>query len=271
MRRSTPVGPTLRRGIVAVVLTLCCATSPAQTSSPTAKLPAGPGSLSGVWQSGSAWLGGNGKGTLGSLRIAEGDRVQRTIDGKRPEMLPWAAELLEKRIGMSQRGEPFVSTMVQCLPGMPVLMLGGPYHIQILETPGLVTILLEEQNHFRLIYLNGKHPEDPDPTFMGHSVGHWDGNTLVVDTIGFTDRTPIDRVGMPHTDALHLIERYRRVDKDTIELVMTIDDPKTFPKPWDAKVIYHAMPPGEQLSEYICENNRDYAGAASPASAGAAK
>lgn len=230
-------------------------TAVAQSNAPSA--PTGPGSLSGIWQAGRMWQGAPAN-TLGSLRTPEWDRVIKTSTGEIPPMLPWARELLEKRIKMSQEGEPEALTPTQCLPSIPAFLLGGPYPIQILETPGQVTMLLEEQNHYRVIYLDSKHPADPDPTFMGHSTGRWENGTLVVDTIGLIERTPIDRVGVPHSAALHLIERYRRVDKDSLEVIITIDDPKTFSKQWDAKVPYRAAPAGTRLTEYICENNRDF-------------
>jgi hypothetical protein len=247
-------------GIAAVAASLCFAPLFAQTPS-TAALPSGPGSLAGIWQSGGVWqtsiTNNIGREPLGSLRTPERDRVLKTIDGKWPPLQPWAAELLEKRIGLSQLGDPYLTNTSMCLPGVPVMMLGGPYPIQILETPGLVTILLEEQNHFRLVHMNGKHPEDPDPTFLGHSVGHWEGGALVVDTIGLTERTSIDRVGIPHSADLRLIERFRRTGKDTMELVISFDDPKTFTAMWQAKVNYRSAAPGVEMTEYICENNRD--------------
>jgi hypothetical protein len=225
-------------------------------------VPAGPGSLTGVWQSGGTTVQRDGDPArvqnLASGRTPERDRVLKTIDGGWPPLQPWASELLEKRIGMSQRGDPEGTGTALCLPGVPLLMLGGPYPIQIIESPGLVTILLEEHNHFRLVYLNGKHAEDPDPTFLGDSIGHWEGDTLVVDTVGLSGRAPIDRVGIPHSDELHLVERFRRTGPDTMELLLTIDDPKAFTRPWDARVRYRAPAAGVHMTEYICENNRDY-------------
>jgi hypothetical protein len=192
------------------------------------------------------------------MRTPPRDRVVHTIDGKWPPLLPGPAELLEKRVKMSENGEPYQNTLMQCLPGgVPEMVFGAPYPAQIIETPGQVTILYEMYNHFRVIHLNSTHPADPDPTYMGHSIGHWEGNTLVVDTIGLTDRTTIDEVGIPHSEDLHVTERYRRTDANTIEIVVTIDDPKTFSKPWDAKVIYRIAKPGADLIEFICENNRN--------------
>jgi hypothetical protein len=214
-------------------------------------VPSGAGSLAGVWTL---------TGYKGSAGSPERERVLRTIDGKWPPLLPAAEALVEKRIVASQQGRPFANTLTQCLPGgVPLMTFGAPYPVQILETPGQVTMLFEEQNHFRLIFLNGQHPQDPDPTFMGHSIGRWEGNTLVVDTIGLTDRTTIDQVGMPHSEELHVIERFRRVDATTLEIIVTLDDPKTFSKPWDARALYKLAPAGTAVGEYICENNRNSA------------
>lgn len=241
----------LLRGIAAAfVLLHCCyalAAAPA--------IPTGPGSLSGLWMK----AGYKKDLTLASLRTPDRDKVQKTIDGEWPPFQPWANADVEQRIKLSQQGEPVPTTIVQCLPGMPWMLLGGGgYPIQMLETPGQITMLFEEQNHYRVIYLNAQHPHDPDLTYMGHSIGHWDGDTLVVDSIGFVDNTPLDWLGTPHSDALHLIERYRRTDKDTLELVLTIDDPKTFTKQWDTKQVFKLTPAGTRLTEYICENNRDH-------------
>ncbi len=224
-------------------------------TTPVAAPTAGPGSLAGIWLTGGPIA--NRNITLGSLRTPERDRVPRTAEGAWPPLQPWASDLLEKRIRLSQEGDPELLTLTQCLPGVPVMLLGGPYPIQILESPGQITMLLEEQNHFRIVYLNAVHPDDPDPTYLGHSIGRWENNTLIVDTIALTDRTPIDRVGTPHTEALHLIERYRRSGKDTLDVTITIDDPKTFTKPWDVTLVYRAAPAGIKMTEYICENNRD--------------
>ncbi len=209
----------------------------------------GPGSLTGIWL------------TTGykSSRVSARSRVVMTAEGKPPPLLPAAAALLEQRLADADRGYPYANTMASCLPGgMPLMMIAGaPYPIQILENPGQVSMLFEEQNHFRIISLNGKHPEDPDPTYMGHSVGHWEGDTLVVDTIALSERTTIDQVGMPHSEDLHLVERYRRLDRDTLEVLVTLTDPRTFSSPWQARAVYKSAPPGTVVGEYICENNRN--------------
>jgi hypothetical protein len=147
--------------------------------------------------------------------------------------------------------------MSKCLPaGVPQMMFGPRLPLQILETPGQVTILVEPLTNFRIIYLNEPHSEDPDPSFMGESVGHWEGDTLVVDTIAQLDRTTLDPIGMPHSDALHVVEKFRRTGKDSLELVVTIDDPKTFTRPWTAATTFKSEP-GLRVQQYFCENQRN--------------
>lgn len=231
------------------------APAPTGTAAPASAQPApplvlrGPGSLAGIWV------------TTGykTSRVSARSRVAVTSEGKPPPLLPAAAALLEKRLADADRGYPYPITLSSCLPGgMPMMMIAGaPYPIQILETPGQVTMIFEEQNHFRVIHLGGTHPDDPDPSFMGHSIGHWEGDALVVDTVGLTDRTTIDQVGTPHSDALHLLERFRRVDRGTLEVLMTLTDPKTFGAPWQTRAVFKTVPPGTGVSEYICENNRN--------------
>lgn len=189
-------------------------------------------------------------------------RVIKPVDAAWPPLQPWAAELLEQRIHRSERGDPYLSSLVKCLPSVPALMLGGTYPLQILETPGQITLLLEEQNHFRVVAVDGKHPEEPDPTYLGHSVGRWEGDTFVADTVGLVAETPLDRIGTPHSDALHLIERFRRTGLATLELRITIDDPKAYTRAWDARVIYRRQPASVQMMEYICDNNRELGDAA---------
>jgi hypothetical protein len=239
----------LGRRIAAAIICLSCTPVLAQSSAATATPTAGPGSLNGMWTT---------VGYKGSQRNSPLERVVKTVDGKLPPMQPWAAKLLDERIKMTtEKGVPFTNTLMECLPGgVPEMVFGSPYPAQIVESPGQVTMLYEMYNHYRVIYMNEQHPDDPEPSFMGHSTGHWEGDTLVVDTVGLTDRTTIDEIGIPHSENLHVIERYRRVNKDTLEIMVTIDDPKTFTRPWDTKVTYRAGTPGMKFIEFICENNR---------------
>ncbi len=248
MSPSRPVRYLLVSAIATAIACLTYAPVFAQSPAPTSTHPVGPGSLNGKW---------NTLGYKGSAQNRARDRVHRTIDGKWPPLLPAAAELLEQRLKAADEGKPFPTTLHECLPGgVPEMIFGSPYLMQFIESPGQVTILHEMFTLFRVIYMDRQHPAEPDPTYMGHSIGRWQGDTLIVDTVGLTDRTSIDEAGMPHSEALHVIERYRRVDNNTLEIIVTLDDPRTFSQPWDVKVTYKAAAPDTQYIEYVCENNR---------------
>lgn len=147
-----------------------------------------------------------------------------------------------------------------CLPfGLMRSVNVGGYPIQIMQNEQYTALLFEQNTWFNVIYMNQDHPKKLEPTWFGHSVGHWDGDTLVVDTIGFNGRTRLDTLGHPHSDQLHLIQRYTLTDPQHIAYEMTIDDPKTYTKPWKNARIFTRMKPGQELIEYSCEeNNRDY-------------
>ncbi len=133
-----------------------------------------------------------------------------------------------------------------------------PYPYKIFQSPTEVTILYEAVRGFREIFLDGRElPEDPNPTWMGYSIGHWDGDTLVVETSGFNDKSWLDSGGHPHSDALKVTERFHRLDFGHMDLQITIDDPKDYTKPWTVSYPITLMP-DTSLLEYICaENNRD--------------
>ena len=117
-----------------------------------------------------------------------------------------------------------------CMPLVPPQSWGVPYQFQIVQNPNFIAIFHEYPGTFRLIAMNGPHPVDPDPSWLGDSIGRWDGDTLVVDTVGFNDKTELQ--GYRHTDALHMIERFRRTDVDTIQYEVTIEDTNVFEKPY---------------------------------------
>jgi hypothetical protein len=127
---------------------------------------------------------------------------------------------------------------------------------------------LEEGNihSYRQIFVDGrKHPDDPDPTWYGHSIGHYEGNTLVVDTVGFNDKFWFDFRGHPHTEKLHTLERYTRKDLGTLLVETTITDPAYYTKPFTISFTAR-LRPGEELMEYICqENEQDAAHVKGPA------
>jgi hypothetical protein len=149
---------------------------------------------------------------------------------------------------------PEDSQTANCLPpGMPGIM-GQPYPMEFLLTPGQVTILIEAYNQIRHIYTDGrKLPEDPDPTFHGTSVGRWDGDTLVVDTVGFSPSTQIAN-GVPHGDKMRILERFRLADPDTMTIETTITDPDALTIPYTTSRTLRRHRDWT-LAEYICEEN----------------
>jgi hypothetical protein len=201
----------------------------------------------------------------GHIPSSRGPRAQATLayteEGKPPPLLPEIQALWEKRLVESEHGKPFAHMGTLCLPeGIPLMLFAaveGP--IQIFETPGQVTIVSQEFNEVWLIYLNEKHPDpkDIDPSWHGDSVGHWEGDTLVIDTIGLTDKTSIDYTGIPHSADLRVVTRLRRLDKDTLEVRATHYDPKTFSAPWTRKRLYKKGAHDQRLEEEVCDNQRN--------------
>jgi hypothetical protein len=140
----------------------------------------------------------------------------------------------------------------RCLPyGVPRIILARlPF--EIVQLPDRVLIIYEADHWARQVFMDGRqHPTDRNPTFMGHSTGKWDGDTLVIDTVGFNDQTWLDHTGLPHSDALHLVERMRRVSSDVLQVDITVDDPKTYAKPWTAQKMFNSHPDWEIL-ENVC-------------------
>lgn len=144
-------------------------------------------------------------------------------------------------------------------PGLPVIMW-EPYPIEILFTPGKVTIMIEAYSQWRQIFTDGRaHPESPDPAFMGHSIGHWDDDTLVVETVGISTETPLGRnYGARHSDEMRMVERIRLAEPDLLEIETTVHDPIALTEPWTTTRVY-ARHRDWTLTEYICqENNRNF-------------
>jgi hypothetical protein len=139
-------------------------------------------------------------------------------------------------------------------PGVPrIYLLNFP--VQIVQVPGQVLMLFEFDHFVRRIYTDGRpHDKDSGPLWMGDSIGKWEGDTLVTDTAGFNDKTTLDREGYPHSDAMHLVERIRRVDHDNLVDVLTVEDPKAYTKPWSATLNFR-LRPDWKIMEHICEDN----------------
>jgi hypothetical protein len=168
---------------------------------------------------------------------------------------PWAKALSQQRQDNNHKDDP----LARCLPpGVPRINTIGLF--KIVQTPQLVIMLYETTSNstFRQIFTDGRPlPKDPQPTWLGYSIGTWEGNVLRVDSIGFNDVSWIDTgIGHPQTEALHVIERFRRPDFGHLEIAMTIDDPKAYTKPWTGTMKVHLMPDTELL-ETTCENAVD--------------
>jgi hypothetical protein len=180
-----------------------------------------------------------------------------TFSAKEPPMQPWAEKkFLATKPGYGPRATPdSQDPILKCYPpGVPRILL-IPFPMRIIQIPGQVIMLFEYDHFIRHIFLNRRqHPKDLNPTWMGDSIGWWEGDTLVVDTVGFNDKTWLDQVGHPHSDALHVIERIRRVDSYTLRDDITIDDPKAYTRAWSGQRIFK-LKPGWHLMEYICEDN----------------
>jgi hypothetical protein len=250
----------LAGGVAAAVL---IGAGPVLAAQPPSELPGvpalDPGNISGLWfkvddpvVAATASARGQTGGSINPAIISD-------ASGNPVPLLPWAEELSKKRLQDAKDGNPFAHTKSRCLPaGLPKSMAPpNSLPLQILITPKQVTVLFEEFNDFRTIHMDQKtHPEDPDPSFFGHSIGHWEGDTLVVDSIAIKTVTTIDTVGIPHSDALHVVERIRRTGPNKLEDVMTIDDPKTFARPWTMRASFKSTP-GAVIGEYYCENDRN--------------
>ena len=175
-----------------------------------------------------------------------------------PKLLPAAQAKLDAYRKAQGSGENLQPQQANCLPpGMPGIMT-QPYPIEFMYSPGKVVILIEAYMQFRHIYTDGRtHPADPDDTFQGHSIGHWEGDTLVVDSAGFVPFSQISP-GVGHSDQMRIVERIRRVGPESIQVQQTIIDPKVLAEPWTTVHPYSLVK--DDLREYICEqNNHDSA------------
>jgi len=204
--------------------------------------------FNGVWTSGGAErLGDLGEGP---------PRFTSAPNLPRAEPLPyqpWAEAERQKYLARRGIDDPIGRCM---MPGVPRIT-GMPMPIQVVQGPKQLVILYEAYHAYRVIPFDARHPEDIEPTFMGDSVAQWDGDTLVVDVVGFNTQTWISGVGSIHTDKLHVVERYRFVDPQTVVLEATVEDPGALTKPWKQYFTLR-LAPGERIREYECiENNED--------------
>ncbi len=204
-------------------------------SGPAPRTPDGKPDFTGVWH---------------AVRDAD---PNAEISAEKPPALPWAAAIAKERTQGNGKDSPGV----RCLPNN-LQPMSATWVNKLVQTPVLLLIFSEGNTPpFRQIFLDRGHPADLDPTWLGHSTGKWEGDTLVVDTFGFNDKAWIVPGNFPHTEKLRMITRIRRPDLGHLELEITYEDPGTFTKPWKVRQVAE-LAPGEEIWEYICnENNQD--------------
>jgi hypothetical protein len=207
---------------------------------PVPKLPDGAVDLSGVWTDG---------GSTPIERLLKPGELESL-------MQPGPKQVFASR---TEGQDPYNN----CMPGGPLRITGG-FGWRLVQYPAAkathIFLLYEGNTHsYRQIFMDGrKHPEDPTPTWYGHSIGWWEGDTLVIDTIGLNDKFWLDSRGTPHTEQLHMIERWSRTDFTTLRREVTIDDPGTFTRPFTVTYTAKLSAPDSEILEYFCIENNQY-------------
>ena len=235
-------------GIAALTLAVPRVSAQEKTDFKIPRTADGKPDFNGVWTSGaSERLGDLGGGP---------PRFTSAPNLPRPEPLPyqpWAEAERQKYVERRGIDDPIGRCM---MPGVP-RTTGMPMPIQFVQAPKQFVILYEAYHAYRVIPFDAEHPKDVEPSFMGDSVARWDGDTLVVDVVGFNTETWISGVGSVHTDRLHVVERYRFIDSATVVLEATIEDPGALTRPWKQYFTLR-LAPGERIREYECiQNNED--------------
>ena len=221
---------------------------------PTPRLPDGRPDFSGHWFPNSAGQAVSGRFGVDPAAARQFDPA--VTPEAPPAFQPWALARIES---MTETELELSKSSVNCMPrGLPAIWLQNPYTTMIVHTPGLMVQLYEVLNNWRLIHLDGRPlPEHPEPFFHGNSTARWDGDTLVVESIGFDERTYILPNGWFHSDALRVIERYTRPSMNYLIVQITVDDPKVLEKPWTSAPRRWTLGDGE-MYEFYCTNNQTY-------------
>src|SRR5262245_55467624 len=220
---------------------------------PPPRLPDGHPDLSGHWLPNSAGQGVSGRYGVDPAAVRQFD--PNVTPEERPAFQPWA---LEKIKSMTPTELELSKSSVNCMPrGVPAIWLQNPYTTYIVHKPGLMAQLYEVLNNWRIIRLDGRPlPKQPEPFFHGNSTARWEGDTLVVDSIGFDERTYIQPNGWFHSEDLHVTERYTRPSVNYLIVEITVDDPKVLQKPWKSAPRRWTLGNGE-IYEFYCTNNKE--------------
>jgi len=217
--------------------------------------------LSGVWdRPGAAKESPTGAGFTQAAQARLGILPRQVFTDQEPPMTPWAAEKFKAaRAGkddLYEDGRDELDPSYNCFPpGTPrVFTIPRPFEIH--QLPKMVLILFESYNAIRRIHTDGQaHPAGYPVTWMGHSIGHYEGDAFVAETVSINDKTWLDALGHPHSDALRVEERFRRPDHNTLQIDFVFDDPKAYTRPWTGKKVYELMPPGFNVMEdFTCDD-----------------
>ena len=232
---------------------------PQTPAGPTPRLPDGKPDLTGMWSSPGP-VGDIEQG-MPTVPCDTPGAVQQPAGRGRGRGGAKAAPTCREAIPLSEQGMKVFKAQLSkndpeanCLPtGVPRM---APYPWRIVSDPTHIFFLFEGNIHsYRQIFMDGrKHPADPDPTWYGNSIGSWDGDTLVVDTVGYNDKFWFDFAGHPHSEQLHTVERYTRTNSQTLVIETTIDDPVMYTKPF--KITFTSRAQAGELTEYICQENQ---------------
>ncbi len=208
-------------------------------SAPAPRTPAGKPRLAGLWKPAPGYVGD----------------ITRGLQSGEVPFQPWAEALFKQRRATDSRDDPTANCIVG---GVPRSDLVG-YPFKILQVPGMVVILYEAVHAYRQIFTDGRElpKEARNPAWFGFSAGRWDGDVFVVETAGFKENVWLDNAGRPATGSLRVTERFRRKDFGHMDIEITIDDPKTYTKPWTVTQPL-AYQPDDELLEYICNENNKY-------------
>jgi hypothetical protein len=210
----------------------------ADLSAPAPKMHDGRTDISGVWKPSPPYIG----------------NIASDLKPGDAPFQPWAEELFKHRRATESKEDPTGN----CIPGGVPRSDAVPYPFKIVYGDKMVIVMYEAVHSYRQIFFDGRElPKDPNPTWQGYSIGHWEGNDFVAETSGFNDHGWLDNDGRPATDALKVTERFHRKDFGHMDILITIDDSKAYTKPWNVTLPVK-LQPDTDLLEYVCnENNKD--------------
>ena len=226
-------------------------------SGPTPRRPNGKPDFTGVWQR--AYVPDMSRDGRNQQGAAEAPFTAGDSPARREELrkagnfgeLPFTPAGLEDWKTYNPANGEYTAS---CMPFGLSRSMNSPDPMQVFQNDQYIALLFEQNTWFHVIYIDGRdHPKNVEPTWFGHSIGKWDGDTLIVDTVGFNGYTRLDTVGHPHSDALHMIQTLRRTDAGHIAYTVTIDDPKAYTRPWKNERMFTLM--DAELIEYSCEEN----------------